>query len=124
MQIHDEALVKAVDLSIRYIAERRLPDKAIDILDEACSRLRIQIDSMPTEMDKLISEINQLEIERTAIGSDKTGSKAREKISAQITKARQEFSEAEKVWEKHKLLLDRMRRFESKKSKLDTSSKK
>ena len=119
VQIHDEALVKAVDLSIRYLSSRRLPDKAIDVLDEACSKLRIQIDTIPTIMDELQSEINQLEVEKKAIGTDQTGEKAIEKISKEITAAQLKFKEAEEIWRNHKQLLEKMRKLEAKRNELD-----
>ena len=67
MRIQDSALVAAATLSNRYIADRFLPDKAIDLIDEAASRLRIEIDSMPTEVDDVRRKIIQLEIEREAL---------------------------------------------------------
>ncbi|WP_375772268.1 ATP-dependent chaperone ClpB [Archangium gephyra] len=67
VRIQDSALVSAANLSNRYIADRFLPDKAIDLVDEACSRLRIEIDSMPTEIDDIRRKMNQLEIEREGL---------------------------------------------------------
>ena len=71
MRIQDSALVAAATLSHRYIADRFLPDKAIDLMDEAASRLRIEIDSMPTEIDEVERRIVQLEIERQALKKEK-----------------------------------------------------
>lgn len=70
VKILDEALVAAVELSIRYIADRQLPDKAIDLIDEAAAKLRIEIDSMPEELDELSRKVRQLEIEREAFKRD------------------------------------------------------
>ncbi|MEB3285804.1 MAG: ATP-dependent chaperone ClpB [Candidatus Sericytochromatia bacterium] len=70
VKILDSALVAAAVLSHRYIADRFLPDKAIDLVDEAASRLRIEIDSLPTELDELERRLRQLEIEKTAVGKD------------------------------------------------------
>ena len=70
IEIRDEAVTSAVELSDRYIADRYLPDKAIDCLDEACSRLRIEIDSMPTEIDEIDRRIIQAEIERRTLDSE------------------------------------------------------
>ena len=70
VRITDSALVAAARLSDRYLTERFLPDKAIDLIDEATSRLRIEIDSMPSEIDALVRRVKQLEIEKAAIGSD------------------------------------------------------
>ena len=67
MRIQDAALVAAAVLSDRYVTGRFLPDKAIDLIDEAASRLRIEIDSMPTEIDVVTRRIRQLEIERVAL---------------------------------------------------------
>src|SRR5205814_10721046 len=71
VRIKDAALVAAATLSNRYITDRFLPDKAIDLMDEAASRLRIEIDSMPTELDELEHRIMQLEIEREALRKEK-----------------------------------------------------
>ena len=67
VQIKDEAIILAVELSSRYITDRFLPDKAIDLIDEAASKLRIEIDSLPEELDEQNRRIMQLEIEREAI---------------------------------------------------------
>ncbi|MGB0522677.1 MAG: ATP-dependent chaperone ClpB [Flammeovirgaceae bacterium] len=67
VRIKDDAIIAAVELSHRYISERQLPDKAIDLMDEAAARMRVQIDSMPEELDEILRKIMQLEIEREAI---------------------------------------------------------
>jgi ATP-dependent Clp protease ATP-binding subunit ClpB len=67
VRIKDEAIIAAVELSQRYISDRFLPDKAIDLMDEAASKLRMQINSMPIELDELERKIMQLEIEREAM---------------------------------------------------------
>src|SRR6202040_885881 len=71
VRIKDSALVAAAVLSQRYIADRFLPDKAIDLVDEAASRLRMEIDSMPVELDELERRVMQLEIERQALKKEK-----------------------------------------------------
>ena len=71
VRIQDAAIVAAATLSHRYIADRFLPDKAIDLIDEAASRLRIEIDSMPTEIDEVERRIQQLEIEHQALKKEK-----------------------------------------------------
>ena len=71
MRIADSAIIAAATLSERYIADRFLPDKAIDLIDEAASRLKIEIDSMPTEIDEVERRIQQLEIEREALKKEK-----------------------------------------------------
>src|SRR4029078_8052693 len=78
IRIKDSALVAAAMLSSRYIADRKLPDKAIDLIDEASSRLRMEIDSMPVELDELTRRERQLEIERQALAKESdTGSRER-----------------------------------------------
>lgn len=67
IRILDEAIISAVQLSVRYISDRFLPDKAIDLIDEAAARLRLQIDSVPEELEDVERSIRQLEIEREAI---------------------------------------------------------
>ena len=71
VRIQDAALVAAATLSHRYITDRFLPDKAVDLMDEAASRLRMELDSMPTEIDKLERQIMQLEIEQAALKKEK-----------------------------------------------------
>ncbi len=84
MRITDDALIAAARLSHRYIAERFLPDKAIDVMDEAASHLRIQSDSKPAELDKADRQIIQLKIEQAAL--QKENAKASEKRLAAIAK--------------------------------------
>ncbi len=121
VQINDDALVACADLSIRYLTSRNLPDKAIDLLDEACSRLRIQIDSLPTVMDNLNSQINQLEIEKNAINkADLTAAKELSAISLKLQEARKEYQKHEKIWTHHKSLLENLRKIEGKKQELDS----
>ena len=115
VQVHDDALVSAVDLSIRFLSDRRLPDKAIDLLDEACSRVRIQIDSVPAVMDQLQSQIAQLEIERKTVVGDPTAKTALGKIDGKLERARVELQGIEKIWRDHQLLLEQMRKLEKKK---------
>ena len=72
VNIHDRAIVAASVLSDRYISDRFLPDKAIDLVDEACATIRTEIDSMPTELDEVTRRIMQLEIEEAALGKKRT----------------------------------------------------
>ncbi|HEX8819762.1 MAG TPA: Clp protease N-terminal domain-containing protein, partial [Archangium sp.] len=81
VRIQDSALVAAANLSNRYISDRFLPDKAIDLVDEACSRLRIEIDSMPTEIDDVRRKITQLEIEREGLRKE-TDPHSKERLKA------------------------------------------
>src|SRR5437899_7068569 len=71
VHIQDASLVSAATLSHRYISDRFLPDKAVDLIDEAASRLRMELDSMPTEIDQLERQILQLEIEQSALRKEK-----------------------------------------------------
>jgi ATP-dependent Clp protease ATP-binding subunit ClpB len=104
VQIKDDAVIAAVELSNRYISDRYLPDKAIDLVDEAASKLRIEIDSMPEELDELQRKIMQLEIEREAIRREKD--KEKEKV---LTKAIAELSdkrnELKAQWENEKNII-------------------
>ncbi|NRA44653.1 MAG: AAA family ATPase [Oligoflexales bacterium] len=118
VQINDEALVSAVDLSMRFLPSRRLPDKAIDLLDEACSRLRLQIDSVPTIMDELRSHIEQLQIEKKAIDDDMTAQAAMAKLEVELEKVQKEYQELEQIWRKHQQLLEMLRKYESRNQEL------
>lgn len=119
VQINDDALVSAVDMSIRFLSGRKLPDKAIDLLDEACSKLRMQIDSVPAIMDDLRAQIDQLEIERKAIGNDKTAQADLTRIKVKLDEVQSKYKESEKLWRKHQILLENLRKHESQKQELD-----
>ena len=104
VKIHDNALVAAATLSDRYISDRFLPDKAIDLVDEACAALRTDIDSMPEEMDLLSRRIMQMEIEEVALKKEKDSlSKERlEKLQAELAELRDSFNEQKSRWDKEK----------------------
>ena len=104
VRIKDGAIIAAVKLSNRYIADRFLPDKAIDLIDEAASRLRMQIDSLPIEIDKFQRKITQLEIEREALKKEEDAeSKNRKfKIENEILTVKGEYSALRKQWEEEK----------------------
>lgn len=104
VQIHDQALVAAATLSHRYITDRFLPDKAIDLVDEACALIRTEIDSMPTEMDDISRKIMQLEIEEMALKKEKdTLSKERlEKLTQELSALREKFNAMKARWEVEK----------------------
>ncbi|MBN2542135.1 ATP-dependent chaperone ClpB [bacterium] len=108
VRIRDNALVAAVNLSERYITDRFLPDKAIDLMDEACSALRIEMDSKPTEIDRLHRQIRQLEIEREALKKEKDeASKNRLKdLEKELAELREESKEYEIRWENEKKYID------------------
>ncbi|MDX2411755.1 MAG: ATP-dependent chaperone ClpB [Woeseiaceae bacterium] len=104
VEITDPAIVAAATLSHRYIADRQLPDKAIDLIDEAASRIRIEIDSKPEAMDKLERRIIQLKIEREALKkeSDEASRKRLHDLEAQLEELEKEFSDLEEVWKAEK----------------------
>ena len=104
VEITDPAIVAAATLSHRYIADRQLPDKAIDLIDEAASRIRIEIDSKPEAMDRLERRIIQLKIEREALKkeSDEASRKRLHDLEAQLEELEKEFSDLEEVWKAEK----------------------
>jgi ATP-dependent Clp protease ATP-binding subunit ClpB len=104
VEITDPAIVAAATLSHRYISDRQLPDKAIDLIDEAASRIRIEIDSKPEEMDRLERRIIQLKIEREALKkeSDEASRKRLEDLQAQLGELEKEFADLEEVWKAEK----------------------
>jgi ATP-dependent Clp protease ATP-binding subunit ClpB len=104
VEITDPAIVAAATLSHRYISDRQLPDKAIDLIDEAASRIRIEIDSKPEEMDRLERRIIQLKIEREALNkeSDEASRKRLEDLEAQLAELEREFADLEEVWKAEK----------------------
>lgn len=117
VQITDAAIVAAAQLSHRYITDRFLPDKAIDLIDEAASRLRIEIDSMPEELDDLDRRIKQLEIEREALKrelssatqEDSVTKERLEQIEKAIADSKEEFQSLRAHWEKEKELIKTIR---------------
>lgn len=104
VKIQDNALVSAAVLSNRYITDRFLPDKAIDLIDEACASIRIQMDSMPTELDEISRKITQLEIERTVLVKEKDSlSKSRlEKIVEELNDLKKQELDLKTRWQKEK----------------------
>ena len=104
VEITDPAIVAAATLSHRYIADRQLPDKAIDLVDEAASLIRMEIDSMPEEMDKLDRRLIQLKIEREALKkeSDEGSKKRLAQLEDEIERLGREFSDLEEVWKAEK----------------------
>src|ERR1043166_6908401 len=104
VRITDDAILAAATLSHRYIGDRFLPDKAIDLVDEAASRLRIEIDSMPQEIDEVERRIMQLEIERTALAKekDKTAVERRKAIEKEVAELREKSAGMKAQWQKEK----------------------
>ena len=109
VRITDNALVAAATLSDRYIGDRFLPDKAIDLVDEAASRLRIEIDSMPQEIDEVERRLVQLEIERQALlkEKDKAGRERLAAVEAEIAEARERSAAMKAQWQAEKEAIDR-----------------
>ena len=107
VDITDPALVAAATLSHRYIPDRQLPDKAIDLIDEAASRIRLEIDSKPEALDKLERRLIQLKIEREALKkeADEASKKRLADLQAEIDKLEKEFADLEEVWKGEKAAL-------------------
>jgi ATP-dependent Clp protease ATP-binding subunit ClpB len=116
VRIKDSALVAAATLSHRYITDRFLPDKAIDLIDEATSRLRIEIDSMPAEIDAIQRKVTQLEIEKEALKKEKDrASKDRlEKIENELSDLKSEKEENTAHWQREKDAISRIREIKEK----------
>jgi ATP-dependent Clp protease ATP-binding subunit ClpB len=110
VRIQDSAIIAAATLSHRYIADRFLPDKAIDLIDEAASRLRIEIDSMPTEIDEVERRIQQLEIEHQALKKEKDDASVarREAIERDLADLRERGTEMKARWQHEKEAIARV----------------
>ncbi len=107
VDITDPAIVAAASLSYRYIADRQLPDKAIDLIDEAASRIRMEIDSKPEEMDRLYRRLIQLKIEQVALKkeADAASKKRLEILEEEIAGLEKEYSDLEEIWKAEKASL-------------------
>ena len=105
VRIKDEAIISAVELSQRYITDRFLPDKAIDLIDEAASKLRLEIDSVPEELDEIERRIMQLEIEREAIKREKDESTL-EKLNKDISELQEQRNELKARWQSEKSVVE------------------
>lgn len=107
VEITDPAIVAAATLSNRYITDRQLPDKAIDLIDEAGSRIRMEIDSMPEDMDRMDRRLIQLKIEREALKKekDKASIIRLDKLEKQISELQREYSDLEEIWKSEKAAL-------------------
>lgn len=108
VRILDEAIIAAVQLSERYITDRFLPDKAIDLIDEAASKLRIEIDSVPQALDEIIRRISQLEIEREAIKREEGEEEKVKEIEKQLAHLREEESTYMAKWKAEKELINKV----------------
>jgi len=116
VDISDSAIIAATKLSQRYITDRQLPDKAIDLIDEAASRIRMEIDSKPEEMDKLERRLIQLKIQREAIKKDEVESsrKRLQKLDEDITEVERQFAGLDEIWRAEKSALNGAQEIKSK----------
>ena len=130
VSITDKALIEAATLSNRYITDRYLPDKAIDLIDEACATIRVQMDSVPFELDNLTHRIMRLEIERQAIKKEKDelSEKRRHDIDRELTSMKEKEQELTTAWNKEKNLnndiKDKKKELEKLKFELDQAENK
>ena len=109
VRITDDAIIAAVELSNRYISERFLPDKAIDLMDEAAAKLRMERDSVPEELDEASRRLQQLEIEREAIKREKSDDKTKlQELETEIASLRSRINDMKSKWEKERELVNRI----------------
>jgi len=120
VRIRDNALIAAVKLSDRYISDRFLPDKAIDLMDEAASAIRIEIDSKPAKIDNLEKQIRQLEIEKEALKkeSDEKSQQRVEEIEEELAELKEEFNQLNLHWQNEKDILDEIKSLNKKQDEL------
>ena len=120
VRIHDNALVAAATLSNRYITDRFLPDKAIDLVDEACAMIRTEIDSMPSELDDMRRRIMQLEIEEMALKKedDRLSRDRLEKLTEELANLKDSFNEMKSRWEAEKNSVDEVKNLKTELEKL------
>jgi ATP-dependent Clp protease ATP-binding subunit ClpB len=114
VRIQDSAMVAAAKLSERYITDRFLPDKAIDLVDEAAADLRIQIDSMPEELDVVVKKIRQLEIEKQAVKKEKDAKERLKPIEEELKALRKKEADLTEHWQKEKAIVTRIRELKEK----------
>ena len=118
IEILDEALIAAAELSQRYISDRYLPDKAIDLIDEAAAKLRLELDSVPDELDEWDRKVRQLEIEKEAIKREGYKKKF-DQINEQIANAREKRDAIRASWKNEKELLDKIQQIKQQVEKLE-----
>ena len=114
VRIQDAALVAAATLSDRYISDRFLPDKAVDLMDEAAARLKIELDSMPTEIDQIERQVMQLEMERQALAKEKDPASAKrlEKVNEEMANLKEQSSGLMAQWRNEKEIIDEVRKYQ------------
>ena len=112
VKIHDQALIAAATLSERYISDRFLPDKAIDLVDEACAMIKTEMNSMPTELDDISRKIMQLEIEEAALKkeNDKLSAEHLRQITEELANLRENFNSMKAKWENEKLSIGKVQK--------------
>jgi ATP-dependent Clp protease ATP-binding subunit ClpB len=122
VRIKDSAIIAAATLSHRYIADRFLPDKAVDLIDEAASRLRIELDSMPCEIDTVDRKIIQLEIERQSLKkeTDKTAKERRDKIEKELAELKSSMDQMKLHWSAEKDVIKKIQQIKSQMEALKT----
>lgn len=118
VRIHDNALVAAATLSNRYITDRFLPDKALDLIDEACAEIRVEMNSVPNELDQVTRELMREEVEETALKkeTDAASKKRLEELQAELSNLREKANKLRQRWEDEKLDIQKV---SDKKSELD-----
>ena len=122
VRIKDSAIVAAATLSHRYIADRFLPDKAVDLIDEAASRLRIELDSMPSEIDTIDRKIIQLEIEKQSLkkDTDKAAKERRDKIEKELAELKSQMDQMKAHWSSEKDIIKKIQHIKSRMESLKT----
>jgi ATP-dependent Clp protease ATP-binding subunit ClpB len=123
VRIKDEAIIAAVELSVRYVTDRFLPDKAIDLIDESAAKLRLEMNSMPEELDTLERQIRQLEIEREAIKREDDEAKLRE-LNTEIANLSVERDTLKAKWKEEKELVDKIQEAKAKVEQLKQEAEK
>lgn len=121
IEILDEALIAATELSHRYLADRKLPDKAIDLIDEAAAKLRLELDSIPEILDEWERKVRQLEIEKEAVKREKND-KLLKSIKKQIADAKEKRDEIKAAWKSEKEILDTIQNLKKEIEKLETEA--
>jgi ATP-dependent Clp protease ATP-binding subunit ClpB len=123
LNILDEALIAAAELSHRYIADRHLPDKAIDLIDEAAAKLRLELDSVPEAVDELQRRVRQLEIEKEFIKREGDEKKSR-MIAEQLSEAREKLDSIKAAWQNEKEIIDTIQQIKKDTEELETRAQK
>ncbi|HHV31801.1 MAG TPA: ATP-dependent chaperone ClpB [Clostridiales bacterium] len=126
VKIQDQALISAAVLSNRYISDRFLPDKAIDLIDEACAMVRTEIDSMPTELDEISRKIMQLEIEEAALKkeTDTLSQERLKEMQKEMADLREQFKEMKAKWENEKQAISKVQKLREELEKVNAEIEK